>query len=363
MRQILLLLLLLLMFSAIPLRAAVEIAPRGKNPVLLQDVYQQKGVPYIAIEDVLDAVGLSGHWNSIKHTFRIRTRRGWAEISPASSFLKLAGNYYPLREKPRFIDGRLRVTDHFILNQLFLLVGQPIYFRNLDPDSDTPVAEEKNTLEQLFAFLLKKKTKNSGPLVRAVAIDAGHGGLDPGVIAASGFKEKELNLQVARKLAKQLKMKLGVTIYPSRDGDYELSLEQRLEPALKEDVDLWLLIHAQASLSPEPRGVNLFVRSEGVASSLATEQETNKSVDSPSLKLANQLALSLREAGIQVNGIYPSPLLYLGRGSLPTVQIELGYLSNEEELLQLQDDRYQNQLVQALFQGRRSYAKQLKGER
>lgn len=342
-----------------PLQAAVDIAPRGKDPVRLNDVYQQAGIPYIAIEDALDAVGLSGHWNSIKHTFRIRTKRGWAEISPASSFLKIADDYYPLQQKPRFIDGRLRVTDDFVLNQLSLLVGRPIYFRNLDPDIDTVAAKEPNSLEQLFAFLLNKSVKRSGPLIRAVAIDPGHGGLDTGVIAENGFKEKEVNLKVAEKLTKQLKMKLGVPIYLSRDGDYELTLEQRLAPASKEDVDIWLLLHSQASFSPVPQGVNLFIRQDEIAP-LSVEGEESEPVFNVSQELADELALSLREEGIEVNGIYPSSLLSLGRGSLPTVQVELGYLSHPEELNSLQDDEYQERLAQALYQGIRRYAKSKK---
>ncbi|NOY14499.1 MAG: N-acetylmuramoyl-L-alanine amidase [Deltaproteobacteria bacterium] len=351
---------LLILLVAGPLSAAVDIAPRGKNPVRLEDVYQRNGVTYVAIEDALDAVGLTGHWNSIKHIFRIRTRRGWAEISPASSYMKLGKDYYPLQNKPCFIDGRLRVTDNFVLNQLAMLTGRPIYFRNLDPDVDTVSSEETSRLEQLFAFLLNKKSKQSGPLIRAVAIDPGHGGLDSGVIASSGFKEKEVNLEVAEKLSKQLKMKLGIPIYLSRDGDYELTLEQRLKPASKEDVDLWLLLHAQASFSAEPHGVSLFIRPAEASLPTAAAAGDAAPVENGSRQLADNLALALRTAGIAVNGIFTSPLLSLGRGSLPTVQVELGYLSNPEELAELQDETYQERLAQALYQGIRSYAKSKK---
>lgn len=354
MRRVVLIVLFLFLFAT-PLFAAVDIAPRGKDPVRLTDVYQFEGVPYVAVEDALDAVGLTGHWNSIKHTFRIRSKRGWAEISPASSYLKLADNYFPMQEKPRFIDGRLRVNENFILNQLPLLVGRPIYFRNLDPATDTVIAEEPNGLDRLFAFLLNKKVERSGPLIRAVAIDPGHGGLDTGVLADNGFKEKEVNLKVAEKLAKQIKMNLGVPIYLSRDGDYELTLEQRLEPASREDVDIWLLVHAQSSLSSDVHGVSLFVRPDEAGSG-----EDSLAIENTSRQLADQLALALAAAGIEVQGIYNSPLLSLGRGNLPTVQIELGYLSHPDESLELQDETYQERLAQALYQGVRSYARSKK---
>lgn len=351
MRSILFLILILLFSS--PLLAAVDIAPRGTDPVRLDDVYQQAGVPYIAIEDVIAAVGLTGHWISVKHIFRIRTSQGWAEISPASSYLKLSGVYYPLKDKPRFIDGRLRVTDSFVREQLQLLVGQPIYYQNLDPATDTASTKEPGGIEQLFAFLLKKKPRKEGPLIQAVAIDPGHGGLDSGVIASNGYKEKQVNFAVAEKLAKQLKMKLGVPIYLSRDGDYDLTVEQRLQPALREDVDLWLLLHTQAAFSADTQGVTLFIRPEDVVVSTDADLPAGVNV---SFQLAEQLALALREVGIKVTGIYPSALLSLGRGNLPTVQIELGYLSNKTESAQLQQAAYQERLAQAMYQGIRRFA-------
>jgi len=339
--------------------AAVDIALRGKKPVRLEDVYQQDGVPYIAIEDALNVVGLTGHWDSIRHSFLIKTKRGQAVISPASGFMKISGEYYPLEDKPRFIDGRLRVTDSFILNQLAQLAGRSIYFRNLDPATNSAPAKRSNNLEKLFSFLLNKKTTKNGPLMRAVAIDPGHGGLDTGVIASSGYKEKQLNLDVAEKLAKQLKMKLGIPIYLSRDGDYELTMEQRLQSASKEDVDVWILLHAQAAFSAELSGVTLFIRAEEMTKDVS-EETIAKPVKSGSLLLANNLALALRKSAIKVRGIYPSSRLSLGRGNLPTVQVELGFLSNPEELQLLQSSDYQNKIVQALYTGIRRFAKQSK---
>ena len=358
MRHLFLLCCLLGTFS--PAFAAVDIAIQGKEPVRLEDVYQQDGIPYIAIEDVLDVVGLSGHWDSIGHIFKIKTKYAWAEISPASSYLKIADEYYPIKDKPRFIDGRLRVTDSFILNQLAQLAGRSIYFNNLDPNTETLTAADTNVFERLFAFLLNKKGGGSnGPLIRAVAIDPGHGGLDTGVIAASGYKEKQLNLEIAKRLAKQLKMKLGIPIYLSRDGDYELTMEQRLLPATKDDVDIWLLLHAQAAFSATTSGVTLFVRPEEITAQNFSEADVVVH-ESASLQLAKELKNALLASSIPVVGIYPSARLSLGRGDLPTVQIELGFMSNPDELKKLQTQEYQKQLVQALYTGIHQYAQQSK---
>lgn len=352
-----LVLILWLFFSASSAYSAVDVALRGKDPVHIKDVYQLNGVPYVAIEDTLDAVGLTGHWDSVNHKFRIKSKAGWAEISPASSYLKLGGKFYPLKEKPRFIDGRLRVTDSFILNQLAQLTGRSIYFRNLDPVAENVEIEQQSTLDKLFAFLLNKKVNKGKELLRAVAVDPGHGGLDTGVIASSGYKEKQLNLAVAEKLAKQLKMKLGIPIYLSRDGDYEITMEQRLQTAAREGVDVWLLLHAQADFNSELQGVALFIRPEEVAADTTVDpyQEVEKS---DSLLLAESIVAALRESDIAVCGIFHSSRLSLGRGNLPTVQVELGFLSNPEESQLLQTPEYQERLAEALYAGVYNFAQQ-----
>ena len=328
--------------------AAIELAPRGKEPVYLSDVYIFDGIPFVDVDAALAAVSLRGHWNSIKHVFRIKTARGWAEISPASAFLKFRDNYYPIKTKPRFIDGKLRVSEDFLANQLPLLIDRPVYYRNLDPRPTRNVADE-STLDRLFSFLLRKKERVAGPMINGVAIDPGHGGLDNGVIASNGLREKDINLQLARRLSKLLKMRFGVPVYLSRDDDYELTEQQRVAPAAREDVDLWLLLHAQASFRAETQGVVLLIRPEDSAS------PTQEDEQSASLQLAMELAMALGDAEIPVAGIYHTALLALGSGDLPTVQVETGYLSNPQDLNRLQDPAQQELLAQSLYQGVLNY--------
>ncbi len=328
-----------------PAIAAVEVALRGQEPVLIEDVYRQQGLSYVAIQDLLKVVGLTGHWDSVEHTYRIRTSRGWAVLTPASNYVRIGDTFYPLQDKPVFIDGRLRVSESFIQSQLAQLTGQPVFFRNLNPDASTVVEEEGGGLEQFFGRLFRRAERTRGPAIRAVAIDPGHGGLDPGVIAPDGYNEKLLTFEVADRLARTLRMRLGIPVYLSRSGDYDISLEQRLESASRDDVDLWILVHAQASFSDRVRGIDLFVR----------EDEETYNPSSGSLMLAEQLSLSMQASELKVGGVYSSSRLSLGRGNLPTVQIEIGYLSNSEELRLLREEEYQNRLVQAIFDGIQNY--------
>ncbi len=339
--------LLLIFLLGSPCLADIELAPKGKPPLRLTDVYLLHGLSYVALDDVLDAVSLRGHWNSVRHVYRIRTANGWAELSPGRRNLKIGEGFYPLKEKPRFIDGRLRVSENFILNQLPMLINRPIYYRNLNP-STAQHGGDDNTLDRLFSFLLRKKNIVAGPGLRGVAIDAGHGGLDTGVIAGDGYKEKQATLALSARLSKILKMNLGIPVYLSRDDDYELTPKQRLEPVAHEEVDVWLLLHAQGSFTAAAEGVVLFVRSN-------TENSSAGLMDS-SRQLAEELKTSLEESDVPVVGIFTSPLVPLGQGRLPTVLLELGYLTNPVDLQRLRSPDGQQQLAQALYLGLKNFS-------
>lgn len=328
-----------------PAVAAVEIALRGQQAAIIEDVYRHQGVSYVALADILKVVGLTGHWDSVAHTYRIRTSRGWVVLTPASGYLQIGDTFYPMQDKPVFIDGRLRVSENFIQSQLAQLTGKAVFFRHLNPQ--TPVVDEAETggIDELFSRFFRRTERSRGPTIRAIAIDPGHGGLDTGVIAPDGYNEKLVTFDVADRLARLLRMRLGIPVYVSRTGDYDVTLDQRLESALRDDVDLLILLHAQASFSQEIRGIDLLLRDE--------EEPLNPSLGS--LVLAQQLSATMTEKDLRVRGIYPSSRLSLGRGNLPTVQIEIGYLSNPDELRLLRQEDYQNRLVQSVFEGIQNY--------
>lgn len=346
------LVLIFFLVLTVPAYAAVEVALRGQQSVVIEDVYRQRGVSYIAVEDLLKVVGLTGHWDSVAHTYRIRTSRGWAVISPATRYLRIGDSFYPLQDKPIFIDGRLRVSEGFVQSQLSQLTGRPVFYRDLNPGTEAVAVAQDETLDQLFGRLLSRSQQPQGAGIRAIAIDPGHGGLDTGVIAVSGYNEKILTFEVAERLARLIRMRLGIPVYLSRSGDYEVSLEQRLASASREDVDLWILLHAQNSFSGNVQGIDLFVRTE--EDQYAQTQGAEGA--NYSLLMAQKLSRALAAGQFDVRGIYSSSHLSLGRGNLPTVQIELGYLSHPEQLRLLRQTEYQDRLAQALFDGIQQYA-------
>jgi N-acetylmuramoyl-L-alanine amidase len=332
--------------------ASVELAWSGNKPQVIDEVYLHQGVSYLAIDDVLSALGMRGDWSAVEHKYFFRTPEGRASLFPGGKFLKVNDRFLPLEHSPLFLDGRFRVAEDFVLVQLPLLAGKTVFYRNLN--SQVPTAgEDDSPLDKLFAFLLQKKQVPGTPL-RGVAIDVGHGGGDPGTLGLHGVKEKDLVLQIATRLEKKIKMELGIPVYLSRDGDYRLTQEQRLATAAKPDVDLFVLLHAEAAFSPETQGINLFVRPEEAAAG----DQAQLTDDSDSMKLALATRQHLVEAGYRVNQVFQAPLLPLGRGDLPTVLVELGYLSNNDDYQYLTTATGQKQLADSLFAGLRQFAEE-----
>jgi N-acetylmuramoyl-L-alanine amidase len=105
-----------------------------------------------------------------------------------------------------------------------------------------------------------------------------------------------------------------------------------------------ILLHAQSSFSPEAKGINIYIRPER-----DFNQSKEGDDDIGSRLLADYLADMLKRAGFTVKGIRTVQLLPLGRGDLPTVLIELGYLSNPEEKARLIDPGYQKNLANVLY--------------
>lgn len=330
-----------------PVCALVEIGRPGEEPLVIEEVYQREGTAFIALDDVLAALELQGKWNSVAHVYSIQTPHGQAVISPGSQYLKLGDNFIPVAHRPQFIDGRLRISEDFLLRQLVPLLSRPIYYRNHNPPE---LAPREDPLDRLFAFLLRKKKPVSDGSKWVVSIDPGHGGEDAGVLGLNGSKEKNVTLAVSQRLEKLLKMQQDAPVVMTRDGDYALDMERRLEIVAQGQADVLLSLHAQAFFSAEASGVNLYIQPQ-------TERDVPDGVviENSSLKFAEILQQKLTDKGFVVHGIKELPIYPLGRGDLPRVLVEMGSLTNAADLATLQDSARQQDFARALFDGLKAF--------
>ncbi len=332
--------------------AVVEIGLAGQDPVVIEDVYQRQGASFVAIDEILAALEMEGHWDSVAHIYRIRTAHGWAMISPGSQFLKLGENFVPIVHRPRFIDGKLRVSEPFVLQQLAPLMTTPLRYRNHNPSVEDA---DEDPLDRLFAFLLHKKKKTEDPSQWTVALDPGHGGTDAGVFGPDGSKEKDVTLAVAKRVERLLKMHQDAPVQMTRNDDYVVSVEQRLQAVAQVQADVMLSLHAQGFLSKDVQGVMLFIQPE-----TARDLQADSTGVSGSRRLAEALVPSLEAAGFTVAGITEQPVLPLGRGDLPRVLVEMGAMTHTADLVMLHDPTRQQDLARALFNGLQLFFKESK---
>jgi len=218
-----------------------------------------------------------------------------------------------------------------------------------------------------------------------VAIDAGHGGEDPGALGANGSREKDITLALAKKLKEKIEAQENMRAVLIRDGDYFVPLGQRVTKARAVKADLFISIHADAFIKPHARGSSVFALSENGATSVAArwlakrENEAdlvggiNIDVKDPFLKrtlidlsqtatINDSLKLGhavLKEIG-GVNTLHKAQVEQAGFAVLkapdiPSILIETAFISNPEEEKRLNDPAYQDQLVDAIVGGVKNY--------
>ena len=218
-----------------------------------------------------------------------------------------------------------------------------------------------------------------------VAIDAGHGGEDPGAIGAAGSYEKHITLALAKKLKQKIDAQENMRAVLVRDGDYFVPLAQRVTKARDVKADLFLSIHADAFIKPHARGSSVFALSETGATSVAARWLAKKENDAdlvggvnvdvkdPFLKrtlidlsqtatINDSLRLGyavLKEIG-GINTLHKAQVEQAGFAVLkapdiPSILIETAFISNPEEEQRLNDPDYQDKLVSAIMSGVKSY--------
>ena len=219
-----------------------------------------------------------------------------------------------------------------------------------------------------------------------VAIDAGHGGEDPGAIGPSGLREKDVVLAVAIKLRDRLNSVPGMRAMLTRDADYFVPLHERVRKARRVQADLFVSIHADAFITPAARGASVFALSANGASSAAARWMANKenaadgvggmamaSVKDAqvlramadmsttaqikdSLRIGGEvLALIGKVGALHKRQVEQAGFAVLKAPDIPSILVETAFISNPDEEAKLRDEGYQDRLVEALHTGIRRY--------
>ncbi len=218
-----------------------------------------------------------------------------------------------------------------------------------------------------------------------VAVDAGHGGEDPGAIGKGGTREKDVALKVARLLADRINGEPGMRAILTRTGDYFVPFRQRLKRARDNQADLFVSVHADAFVNRSVRGSSVYVLSSGRASSEAARWLADRenaadliggvSLDDKGDVLAsvlldlsqNAVISASREAAANVlteldrvgdlkkSDVQHASLIVLTSPDIPSILIETAYISNPTEEKRLRDPVHQARVATAIHSGLRRY--------
>lgn len=231
---------------------------------------------------------------------------------------------------------------------------------------------------------VRRQSERRGELV--IAIDAGHGGEDPGAIGARGTYEKDVVLQVARKLAAILDRTPGLRPVLTRKGDYYIGLRERTRKARAVGADMFVSIHADAVRQRSVRGGSVYILSRRGASSevarmLARNENAADRIGGVSLDdkddmvasvlldlsraatieastgLANTLIKEMDEVGrMHSERVGRAAFVVLKSLDMPSVLVELAFISNPREERLLRSASHQRELAEALAEGITQYA-------
>jgi N-acetylmuramoyl-L-alanine amidase len=207
--------------------------------------------------------------------------------------------------------------------------------------------------------------------VRTVVIDPGHGGTDEGAKGAAGTLEKDLTLSVARKLKSAIENRLGLRALLTRDADALVTLDERAAFANNNKADLFISVHANASLAKAVKGAQVYYlslegyeaqQSSWTAATFPTFGGASREIDVILWEVAQRqhLAESAAFAAViedelqnlvPMNGqpVQQAPFRVLVGANMPAVLVEIGFLTNPDQEQTMASAEFQNAVVQALL--------------
>ena len=280
-------------------------------------------------------------------------------------------------------------------------LGELIVQRTQKPGAETPGVGPQSATQSIAASAhstgasgqigSKSVAKTEVPAAAAtdrliiIALDAGHGGEDPGAIGPGGTREKDVVLRLAHLMRERINATSvngnAMRAYLTRDADFFVPLQVRVQKARRVQADLFVSLHADAFFTPDPQGASVFALSQGGASSSAArwmaakenkadligglnvqtkdatvqrallDMSTTAQIND-SLKLGGSLLGEIGRVGkLHKAKVEQASFAVLKAPDIPSVLVEAAFISNPKEEAKLNSDEFLNQLADALMRG------------
>jgi N-acetylmuramoyl-L-alanine amidase len=228
-----------------------------------------------------------------------------------------------------------------------------------------------------------------GLKIGRIVVDAGHGGHDSGTLGPGGIEEKDVVLDVALRLGKLLKQRLGADVIYTRDDDTFIPLETRTAIANKAQADLFISVHANSSQDSSARGVETYYLNFTTSADALEVAARENAVSDQSIHQLSDLVrkitlqdkisesrefafdveqslysgLEAGNSGLKDRGVKKAPFVVLIGANMPSILAEISFLTNPDDAHQLRDPEYRQRIAESLYRGVARYVGSLSGVR
>ena len=353
-----------------------------ENNVLIGEIDTIQNKKLFSVNDFIEITNSRKFINNKtqKAIFYVDNKK--VKISNEITFIEIEENLFQLSTKVIKENGHYYIhTESFFSIIQNLSNSSSVQYRN-NEIRFISISEDKKTVKTAIDLRSEKEKWE----FKTIVIDAGHGGKDPGAVGYRGTKEKDIALDVAKRLEKKLSKNMNVKIIMTRDEDVFLRLSERTKIANESNGNLFISIHTNAAEDRRASGFETFLigpnkneaavrvaarenavlELEGISGKKLTNEDliqatiAQSAFASKSEQFASMVQKEIkkrvqsRDRGVKQAGFY-----VLMGASMPNVLVELGFISNPSEEKKLRSPQYRDQLATAIYRAVEQYQKTL----
>lgn len=279
-------------------------------------------------------------------------------------------------------EAKVSATRHTVVSRTRRKVGSTSAGRGSHDTSDLDVREAQPTASGDRSLI-----RALGLKIGKIVIDPGHGGHDTGTIGPNGLEEKDLVLEVGKRLGKLLESRLGAEVVYTRKDDTFVPLETRTAVANQERADLFISIHANSSSDPDARGVETYYLNftsspealevaarenavseksiyelQDLVKKIALKEKIEESREfAGDVQQSLHSSLAAKSPAIRDRGVKKAPFIVLIGANMPSILAEISFVSNPTDERRLRTAEYRQRIAESLYRGVARYVNGLSG--
>ena len=352
-----------------------------ENKVLIGEINTIQNKQLFSLNDFIKLTNSKNFTNDKTEKIEFYIDNKKIKITNQIAFIVVDDSLYQLSSKVVMQDNNYYVPAESFFNII----------NNLSTSISLTLKTNQISLSRLIEIpkkIVKVDLKNEKKKweFKTIVIDAGHGGKDPGAVGYRGTKEKDIALDVAKRLEKKLIKNMNVKVVMTRDEDVFLRLSDRTKIANENNGSLFISIHTNAAEDRRASGFETFLigrsKNEYAARVAARENAVLELEGIPGQALTGEdlIQATIAQSGFAIysetfadlvqieikkrvqsrdRGVKQAGFVVLARASMPNVLVELGFISNPTEEKKLRSPQYRDQLATAIYRAVQRYEKAL----